>query len=169
MLFIAVIFGDFFRMVAILIKCGPIGAFGAFAFTIGKYGIDSIADLAALIVTFYVTSVLFIAIVLRLITHARRFSIWKSPQYLKEEIWLVIGTSSSEAALPSLMKKLGRDYERRLNPAPRYFVRCRPFPDRSACYRDQRQQMRASRRFAIRSAAGHRVRCVSRRRERFGA
>jgi aerobic C4-dicarboxylate transport protein len=93
----------FFRMVAILIKFAPIGSFGAFAFTIGKYGINSIANLAALIVTFHVTSVLFIAIVSRLIAHASRFSLSKLLQYLKEDIWLVIDTSLSEATLPSLM------------------------------------------------------------------
>jgi aerobic C4-dicarboxylate transport protein len=96
----------FFRMVAILMKFAPIGAFGAFAFTIGKYGIDSVANLAALIVTFYVTSALFIGIVLGLIAYASGFSLWSLLRYLKEEIWLVIGTSSSEAALPSLMRKL---------------------------------------------------------------
>jgi aerobic C4-dicarboxylate transport protein len=96
----------FFRMVSILMKFAPIGAFGAFAFTIGKYGIDSVANLAALIATFYVTSALFIAIVLGAIAYANGFSLWKLLAYLKEEIWLVIGTSSSEAALPSLMKKL---------------------------------------------------------------
>lgn len=96
----------FFRMVSILMKFAPIGAFGAFAFTIGKYGIDSVANLAALIATFYVTSALFIAVVLGAIARANGFSLWKLLAYLKEEIWLVIGTSSSEAALPSLMKKL---------------------------------------------------------------
>jgi aerobic C4-dicarboxylate transport protein len=96
----------FFRMVSILMKFAPVGAFGAFAFTIGKYGIDSVANLAALIATFYVTSALFIAIVLGAIAYANGFSLWKLLAYLKEEIWLVIGTSSSEAALPSLMKKL---------------------------------------------------------------
>ena len=96
----------FFRMVSIIMKFAPIGAFGAFAFTIGKYGIDSVANLAALIVTFYVTSALFIGIVLGLIAYASGFSLWSLLRYLKEEIWLVIGTSSSEAALPSLMRKL---------------------------------------------------------------
>jgi aerobic C4-dicarboxylate transport protein len=96
----------FFRMVSILMKFAPIGAFGAFAFTIGKYGIDSVANLAALILTFYITSALFIAAVLGVIAYASGFSLWKLLAYLKEEIWLVIGTSSSEAALPSLMRKL---------------------------------------------------------------
>jgi len=96
----------FFRMVNILMQFAPIGAFGAFAFTIGKYGIDSIANLAALIVTFYVTSALFIALVLGAIARASGFSLWRLLGYLKAEIWLVVGTSSSEAALPALMRKL---------------------------------------------------------------
>jgi aerobic C4-dicarboxylate transport protein len=98
----------FFRMVSILMKFAPIGAFGAFAFTIGKYGIDSVSNLAALIATFYVTSALFIMLVLGAIAYASKVSLWRLLRYLKEEIWLVIGTSSSEAALPSLMKKLER-------------------------------------------------------------
>ncbi len=96
----------FFRMVAMLMKFAPIGAFGAFAFTIGKYGAGSIANLAALIATFYVTSALFIALVLGSIARAAGFSLWRLLAYLRDEIWLVIGTSSSEAALPSLMRKL---------------------------------------------------------------
>lgn len=96
----------FFRMVAFLMKFAPIGAFGAFAFTIGKYGVDSIANLAALIATFYVTAALFIIFVLGAIARLGGFSLLKLLKYLKEEIWLVIGTSSSEAALPSLMRKL---------------------------------------------------------------
>jgi aerobic C4-dicarboxylate transport protein len=96
----------FFRIVTMLMKFAPIGAFGAFAFTIGRYGIDSITNLAFLILTFYLTSALFIALVLGAIAKASGFSLWKLLVYLKEEIWLVIGTSSSEAALPSLMRKL---------------------------------------------------------------
>jgi aerobic C4-dicarboxylate transport protein len=96
----------FFRMVTILMRFAPIGALGAFAFTIGKYGIDSLANLAALILAFYVTSLLFIALVLGGIARVSGFSIWRLLVYLKEELWLVIGTSSSESALPSLMRKL---------------------------------------------------------------
>jgi aerobic C4-dicarboxylate transport protein len=87
-------------------RFAPIGAFGAFAFTIGKYGIDSIANLAALIATFYLTSAFFILVVLGLIAKASGFSLWRLLTYLKEELWLVLGTSSSESALPSLMRKL---------------------------------------------------------------
>jgi aerobic C4-dicarboxylate transport protein len=93
-------------MVTLLMRFAPIGAFGAFAFTIGKYGIDSIANLAALIATFYLTSAFFILVVLGLIAKASGFSLWRLLTYLKEELWLVLGTSSSESALPSLMRKL---------------------------------------------------------------
>ena len=96
----------FFRMVAFLMRFSPIGAFGAFAFTIGKYGVDSIANLAALIATFYATAAFFIIFVLGAIARLSGFSLLKLLKYLKEEIWLVIRTSSSEAALPSLMRKL---------------------------------------------------------------
>lgn len=96
----------FFRMVSLLMRFAPIGAFGAFAFTIGKYGIGAIANLAALIATFYLTSALFIAVVLGLIARAAGFRLWDLLAYLKEELWMVLGTSSSEAALPSLMRKL---------------------------------------------------------------
>ena len=96
----------FFRMVNLLMRFAPIGAFGAFAFTIGKYGIGAIANLAALIATFYLTSALFIAVVLGVIARAAGFRLWDLLAYLKDELWLVLGTSSSESALPSLMRKL---------------------------------------------------------------
>jgi aerobic C4-dicarboxylate transport protein len=95
-----------FRLVAILMKAAPIGAFGAFAFTIGAYGLSAIANLLALIVTFYVTSLIFVLGVLGLVAWANGFSIFRLIAYLKEELLLVLGTSSSEAALPSLMQKL---------------------------------------------------------------
>ena len=98
----------FFKLVAILMKAAPIGAFGAFAFTIGKYGIESVVNLAALVGTFYLTSALFVVVVLGLVARANGFSIFKLIRYLKEELLLVLGTSSSEAALPSLMQKLER-------------------------------------------------------------
>lgn len=97
-----------FKLVAILMKAAPIGAFGAFAFTIGAYGIGAIANLAALIGTFYLTSVLFIVVVLGLVGLLNGFNIFKLIRYLKEELLLVLGTSSSEAALPSLMQKMER-------------------------------------------------------------
>jgi len=97
-----------FRLVAILMKAAPIGAFGAMAFTIGKYGIGSIANLAFLIGTFYVTSLLFVLGVLGAVARYNGFSILALIRYIKEELLLVLGTSSSEAALPALMTKMER-------------------------------------------------------------
>ena len=97
-----------FKLVAIVMKAAPIGALGAFAFTIGAYGIASIANLAALIATFYLTSLIFVLGVLGLVAWANGFSIFKLIRYLKEELLLVLGTSSSEAALPSLIAKMER-------------------------------------------------------------
>jgi aerobic C4-dicarboxylate transport protein len=96
----------FFRMVRVLMQAAPIGALGAFAFTIGKYGIGTIANLAALLGTFYLTAALFILLVLGAIARLNGFSILRLIAYLRSEILLVLGTSSSESALPSLMKKL---------------------------------------------------------------
>lgn len=98
----------FFKLVSIFMRAAPIGAFGAFAFTIGKYGIGSVASLAALVATFYLTAILFVVVVLGAICWANGFSVFKLIRYLKEELLLVLGTSSSEAALPSLMEKLER-------------------------------------------------------------
>ncbi|MBY3484454.1 dicarboxylate/amino acid:cation symporter [Rhizobium laguerreae] len=95
-----------FKLVAILMKAAPIGAFGAMAFTIGKYGVGSIANLAMLIGTFYVTSLLFVFIVLGAVARYNGFSIAALLRYIKEELLLVLGTSSSEAALPGLMNKM---------------------------------------------------------------
>jgi len=98
----------FFKLVAIFMRAAPIGAFGAFAFTVGKYGIESIASLAALVATFYGTSILFVLVVLGAVAALNGFSILKLLRYLKEELLLVLGTSSSEAALPSLLEKMER-------------------------------------------------------------
>ncbi len=98
----------FFKLVGIFMRAAPIGAFGAFAFTIGKYGIASIANLAALVATFYLTSALFVVVVLGAVAHVNGFSIFRLIRYLKEELLLVLGASSSEAALPSLMEKMER-------------------------------------------------------------
>lgn len=89
-------------------KAAPIGAFGAMAFTIGKYGIGSIANLAMLIGTFYLTSLLFVLVVLGAVARYNGFSILALIRYIKEELLLVLGTSSSEAALPALMNKMER-------------------------------------------------------------
>ncbi|WP_421399604.1 dicarboxylate/amino acid:cation symporter [Agrobacterium fabrum] len=95
-----------FKLVAILMKAAPIGAFGAMAFTIGKYGISSVTNLAMLIGTFYITSALFVFVVLGAVCRYNGFSIVALIRYIKEELLLVLGTSSSEAALPGLMSKM---------------------------------------------------------------
>ncbi|TVZ75169.1 dicarboxylate/amino acid:cation symporter [Rhizobium mongolense] len=95
-----------FRLVTILMKAAPIGAFGSMAFTIGKYGVASIANLAMLIGTFYLTSFLFVFLVLGAVARYNGFSIVSLIRYIKEELLLVLGTSSSEAALPGLMNKM---------------------------------------------------------------
>lgn len=97
-----------FKMVSILMKAAPVGAFGAMAFTIGKYGISSISSLFLLVATFYLTSVLFVVVILGAVARYNGFSIIKLIRYIKEELWLVLGTSSSEAALPTLMQKMQR-------------------------------------------------------------
>ncbi|MGD1022810.1 MAG: dicarboxylate/amino acid:cation symporter [Candidatus Sulfotelmatobacter sp.] len=95
-----------FRVVNILMIFAPIGAFGAMAFTIGKYGLASLGPLVKLIATFYVTSILFVLIVLGAICRVAGFSIVKFLLHIKEEILLVLATSSSETAIPTLMEKL---------------------------------------------------------------
>jgi aerobic C4-dicarboxylate transport protein len=97
-----------FRIVHILMYAAPIGAFGAMAFTIGKYGIGALINLGALIGTFYATSLLFVVLVLGAIARAAGFSLWGLVKYIKDELFLVLGTSSSESAMPSLMEKLER-------------------------------------------------------------
>ncbi|MGL4543009.1 MAG: cation:dicarboxylate symporter family transporter, partial [Polymorphobacter sp.] len=95
-----------FRIVAILMRAAPIGAFGAMAFTIGKFGVAALAKLALLVGSFYLTALLFVLVVLGAVGWATGFSIFKLIAYLKEELLLVLGTSSSESALPALMAKL---------------------------------------------------------------
>lgn len=95
-----------FYLVHMLMKLAPIGAFGAIAFTIGEFGIGSLANLATLIGTFYVTSLIFVFVVLGIVARFAGFSIFRLIAYLKAELLLVLGTSSSEAALPSLMEKM---------------------------------------------------------------
>jgi len=95
-----------FGIVNIVMKVAPIGAFGAMAFTIGKYGIDSLLPLAKLMGSFYLTCFLFVFIVLGSIAKFTGFSITRFINYVKEELLIVLGTSSSESALPSLMRKL---------------------------------------------------------------
>jgi aerobic C4-dicarboxylate transport protein len=95
-----------FRVVNIVMRFAPIGAFGAMAFTIGKYGFASLGPLAKLIATFWVTSILFVLIVLGAICWAAGFNILNFLLHIKEEILLVLATSSSETAIPTLMEKL---------------------------------------------------------------
>jgi aerobic C4-dicarboxylate transport protein len=95
-----------FKLVEIFMRAAPIGAFGAFAFTIGKYGIGSVANLAALVATFYLTALIFVIGILGLVGRAAGFSIFRLIRYLKAELLLVLGTSSSESALPSLIDKM---------------------------------------------------------------
>ncbi|WP_137135045.1 dicarboxylate/amino acid:cation symporter [Rhizobium sp. FKY42] len=106
--FLHAVTAPIFKLVAILMKAAPIGAFGAMAFTIGKYGIGSVANLAFLIGTFYLTSLLFVVVVLGAVARYNGFSIFALIRYIKEELLLVLGTSSSEAALPGLMQKMER-------------------------------------------------------------
>ncbi|MBD9370061.1 dicarboxylate/amino acid:cation symporter [Xanthomonas sp. XNM01] len=95
-----------FKLVHLLMKAAPIGAFGAIAFTIGKYGVGSLVNLAWLVGTFYITSLLFVLVILGLVARMCGFSVLKLCRYLKAELLLVLGTSSSESALPSLMEKM---------------------------------------------------------------
>jgi aerobic C4-dicarboxylate transport protein len=97
-----------FRVVGILMRAAPVGAFGAFAFVVSSQGLEAIQNLAILILSVYATSILFIIIVLGAVAAWAGFSILKLIRYLKEEIFLVLGTSSSESALPALMDKLER-------------------------------------------------------------
>lgn len=95
-----------FRIVGIIMKAAPIGAFGAMAFTIGNYGLGSLLSLARLMGTFYLTCAVFIFLVLGGIAQAHGFSLLRFLRYIKEELLIVLGTSSSEAALPRMMAKL---------------------------------------------------------------
>ncbi len=95
-----------FVIVGYIMKVAPIGAFGAMAFTIGKYGVGSLKQLAFLMGTFYATCLLFIFVVLAIVARLHGFGIWKLIKYIKEELLIVLGTSSSEAALPRIMAKL---------------------------------------------------------------
>ncbi|HEX5264633.1 MAG TPA: C4-dicarboxylate transporter DctA, partial [Phenylobacterium sp.] len=99
----------FFGIIGVIVRFAPIGAFGAMAFTVGKYGLGSLVNLGALIATFYLTSILFVLIVLGAIARFfGGFSILKFLAYIREELLIVLGTSSSETVLPQLMEKLER-------------------------------------------------------------
>ena len=95
-----------FDIIGIIMKFAPIGAFGAMAFTIGKYGVSSLFSLGKLMGTFYITCLLFVFIVLGIISKLNGFSIFKFVAYIKEELLIVLGTSSSESVLPRMMEKM---------------------------------------------------------------
>ncbi len=95
-----------FGVVGLLMRLAPIGAFGAMAFTIGQYGLGTLLSLGALMAGVYTTCLLFIGIVLGIIAKVAGFSLWKFLRYIREEIFIVLGTSSSETVLPRMMAKL---------------------------------------------------------------
>jgi len=97
-----------FGVISIVMRAAPLGAFGAMAFTIGKFGTGAILNLMGLIATFYLTAALFVFVVLGIIARIAGFSIFKFLAYIKDELLIVLGTSSSESALPTLMEKLER-------------------------------------------------------------
>ena len=97
-----------FEVIALIMKVAPIGAFGAMAFTIGKFGLRTLLPLGKLLLCVYLTSALFVFVVLGLIARFHGFSLWKLLKYFKEELLLVLGTSSSEVALPRIIVKLER-------------------------------------------------------------
>ena len=96
----------FFGILSLIVRLAPVGAFGAMAFTVGRYGIGSLIHLLKLMTGFYLTSLVFIVVVLGLVTRLSGFSILRFLRYIKDEILLVLGTSSSETALPGIMRKM---------------------------------------------------------------
>jgi aerobic C4-dicarboxylate transport protein len=98
----------FFRIVHLVMKVAPLGAFGAMAFTIGNYGLRALLPLGRLMLDVYLTMFLFVFVVLNIICRMYRFSLWQYLKYIREEILLVLGTSSSEVALPRMIDKLER-------------------------------------------------------------
>lgn len=98
----------FFRIVAIVMKVAPLGAFGAMAYTVGAFGLKTLLPLGRLMLDVYLTMAVFIFVVLALICRAYGFRLWRFLRYIREEILLVLGTSSSEAALPRMLEKLER-------------------------------------------------------------
>jgi aerobic C4-dicarboxylate transport protein len=100
----AVVFG----IVGIIMKLAPLGALGAMAFTVGKYGVGALVSVGALMACFYATCVIFIGLVLGTVARLHGFSLWRYLRYIREEIFIVLATSSSESALPRMMTKLER-------------------------------------------------------------
>lgn len=97
-----------FGVIGLIVKAAPVGAFGAMAFTIGRYGIRTLLPLGKMLLCVYLTSGLFVFLVLGLVARLHGFSLWKFLRYIQEEILIVVGTSSSESALPRMMTKLER-------------------------------------------------------------
>ena len=95
-----------FNMMKFIMRLAPIGAFGGMAYTIGTYGISTLRPMADLMLAVYLTMFLFIFVVLNIICRIYKFSLWKYLKFIKEEILIVLGTSSSESALPSMMEKM---------------------------------------------------------------
>jgi aerobic C4-dicarboxylate transport protein len=95
-----------FRIIAIIMRVAPLGAFGAMAFTIGRYGVQTLASLGELMACFYVTCLLFVFVVLGAIARLHGFSIYRFVRYIREELFIVLGTSSSESVLPRMMAKM---------------------------------------------------------------
>ena len=98
----------FFSIIHIVVRAAPVGAFGAMAFTIGRYGLDSLVQLGSLIATFYITALLFVFVVLGMVARIVGFSLVRFLAYIREELLIVLGASSSEAVLPQMMEKLER-------------------------------------------------------------
>ncbi len=98
----------FFRIIGIIVRAAPLGAFGAMAFTIGAYGVGALWNLVELILTFYGTSLVFVLVVLGAIAHLTGFSILRFIAYIKDELLIVLGTSSSETVLPHMIQKMER-------------------------------------------------------------
>ena len=96
----------FFAVIRIIVRAAPVGAFGAMAFTIGSQGLGALWNLGALILVFYATSILFVLVVLGAIAHFAGFSIFRFIGYIKDELLIVVGTSSSETVLPQMMRKM---------------------------------------------------------------
>ncbi|MGM3173786.1 dicarboxylate/amino acid:cation symporter [Dickeya lacustris] len=95
-----------FGIINMIMRLAPLGAFGAMAFTIGKYGVGTLIQLGQLIICFYITCILFVVLVLGSIARATGFSIFKFIRYIREELLIVLGTSSSESALPRMLEKM---------------------------------------------------------------
>ncbi|OJV44031.1 MAG: C4-dicarboxylate transporter DctA [Acidobacteriales bacterium 59-55] len=95
-----------FKIIAIVMEAAPVGAFGAMAFTVGRYGVVTLLSLAKLMLCVYITSICFVAIVLGLICYFNGINLWRFLIYIREELMIVLGTSSSETALPGIMVKL---------------------------------------------------------------